>query len=272
MGLRPRGYCTRVLEGVLHACPLRARATKGTPAVPQCAHTFHGTCTDTRKVTSASHARARAARARARRWKRHLRGARTHGLAERTERVCTYHGTHGTAAPIGYYTLSQAGSESTRRGLAAVRPSCALGSGAATRGPRRLAYGTRTVVGAMVRLLHYSQGTRRVLAGYSWARAWNDMGRGSGTGRARHSHRGRTEHEHARGYCQRYRVPHGAGQLRRGAASVLTATCGEGTRTSVRRCVRAHAGVLADTNAPGLARRRTARHRVQGGRTGNSAD
>jgi hypothetical protein len=46
MGLRPTGCWTRVLEGVLHACPLRARATKGTPAVPQCAHTLNGTCTD----------------------------------------------------------------------------------------------------------------------------------------------------------------------------------------------------------------------------------
>ena len=32
---------------------------------------------------------------------------RAHGLTKRTERARTYHGTHGTAAPIGYYTLSQ---------------------------------------------------------------------------------------------------------------------------------------------------------------------
>jgi hypothetical protein len=82
MGLRPRGYWTRVLEGVLHVCPLRARATRGTPAVPQCAHTFHSTCTDTRVVTRDSHAQARAATVRARRWRRHLRGARTHGLTK----------------------------------------------------------------------------------------------------------------------------------------------------------------------------------------------
>jgi hypothetical protein len=211
MGLRPRGYWTRVLEGVLSACRLRARATKGTPAVPQCVHTLNGTCTHTRKVASDSHARTRAARVRARWRKGHLRGARTHGLAKRTERVRTYHGTHGTAAPIRYYLFSQRG--------------------------------------------------RRVLGGDS---------RGSGRRRAGHSQRGRTEYEHARGYCQRYRVPHGAGPLQGAAASVLTARCGEGTRTAVRRCVRAHAGVLADTNGA-LARGRTARHRAHGGRTGHPA-
>ena len=54
-------------RGVLHACPLRARATTGAPAVPQCARTFHGTCTDTRKVTTDSHAPTSAARVRAQR-------------------------------------------------------------------------------------------------------------------------------------------------------------------------------------------------------------
>ncbi len=49
------------------------------------------------------------------------------------------------------------------------------------------------------------------------------------------------------------------------AASILTATCGEGTRTAVRRCV--HAGVLTDTSGPALARMRTARHRARGART-----
>ncbi len=33
-------------------------------------------------------------------------GARTHGLTKHTERVRTYHGTHGTVAPIGYYPVS----------------------------------------------------------------------------------------------------------------------------------------------------------------------
>ena len=80
-----------------------------------------------------------------------------------------------------------------------------------------------------------------------------------------------TENEHARWYCERYRIPHGAGPLQGGAASVRTAACGEGTRTAVRRCVRAHAGVLTDTNGQALARRRTARHRARGGRTGQSA-
>jgi hypothetical protein len=67
MGPRPSGYWTRILEGVLNACPPRARATRGTPAMPQCAHTFHSTWTDTRKLTSDSHAPTRAARVRARR-------------------------------------------------------------------------------------------------------------------------------------------------------------------------------------------------------------
>ncbi len=74
--------------------------------------------------------------------------------------------------------------------------------------------------------------------------------RGSGTGRARHSQQGRAEYEHAMEYCKRYRAPHGAGPLAGAAASVLTAACGEGTRTAVRRCVRAHAAVLTDTNGP----------------------
>jgi hypothetical protein len=65
------------------------------------------------------------------------------------------------------------------------------------------------------------------------------------------------------GYCERYRVPHGAGPLQGAVASVLTATCGEGKSTAVRRCVRAHAGVLTDTNGPALARTRTARHRAR---------
>ncbi len=162
MGLRPRGYWTRVLEGALHVRPLRARPTKGAPAGPQCAHTFHGTCTDTRKLTSDSHARTRAARVRARRRKAHLRGARTQSRTTRTERVHTYHGTHGTAAPIGYCPFSQR-AWNTRRGLTAVRQSCALGSGAGTRGRRRLGYGTRTVVGAGSVFLT----PRRVLGGYS---------------------------------------------------------------------------------------------------------
>jgi hypothetical protein len=120
MGLRPRGHCTRVLEGVLHACPLRARAMKGTPAVPQCAHTFHGTCTHTRKLTSDSHAPTRAARVRARRWKGPLRGARTQGLAKRTGRIRTYNGTARHGGADGVPPLLAAGSESTRRGLAST--------------------------------------------------------------------------------------------------------------------------------------------------------
>jgi hypothetical protein len=48
---------------------------------------------------------------------------------------------------------------------------------------------------SMVRLPHYSQGTRRALAGYLRARAWNDTGRGSGRGRAGHSQRRRAEHK-----------------------------------------------------------------------------
>ncbi len=168
MGLRPRRYWTRVLEGVLHARPLRARATKNTPAVPQCARTFHGMCTDTREVTSDSHAPTRAARVRARRWQGHVRGARTHGLTKRTERVRTYHGTHGTAAPIGYYTFSHR----ARRALGGDSPAAG-----------------------------YSEGTRGVLMGPCVERS----ARGSGTGRAGHSHtRPHEAHEHAMGYCEQY--------------------------------------------------------------------
>jgi hypothetical protein len=192
-------------------------------------------CTDTRNVTSDSHARARAATVRARRWRRHLRGARTRGLTKRTERVRTYHGTHGTAAPIGYKTFSQRGRRVLGGDSRAYGYRGRWGVVRARAGPRRLEQITWNGSRSMVRLPDYSHGTRRVLAGYSWARAWNDMGRGSGTGRAAHSQRVHTEHEHAMGYCQRYRVPHGAGPLPGGAASVLTATCGEGTRTAVRR-------------------------------------
>jgi hypothetical protein len=120
---------------------------------------------------------------------------------------------HGTAAPIGYYTFSQR-ARRVLGGDSRVRQSCALGSDAGTRGPSapriRYSNGSRSTV----RHPQYSKGTRRVLAGYSWARAWNDLRRGSGRGRAAHSHWVLTEYEHARGYCQRYRVPHGAGPLR----------------------------------------------------------
>jgi hypothetical protein len=195
-----------------------------------------------------------------------LRGARTHGLMRRTERVRTYHGTHGTAAPMGYYTFSQAGSESTRRGLTGVRQSCALGSGAGTRGRRRLGCGTRAAVGAWSVFLT----TRRVLGGYSegthgrvrgpiCAGQWNETcaALATGTRRAR---------------AREGVLPTIPSTPRRwatagAAASVLTATCGEGTRTAVRRCVHAHAGVLTDTNGQALARTRTARHRARGGRT-----
>ncbi len=185
------------------------------------------------------------------RWKGHLRGARAHGLTKRTERVRTYHGTHGTAAPIGYYAFSHQGSESTRRGLTSVRQSWALGSGARTRGRRRLGYGTRTVVGAMVRLPEYSQGTRRGLAGYSRARAWTGMRGAAEQGRARHPPRGRTEHEHARGYCKRYRVPHGAGPLP-GLLSAYSRP--RAARARARQCAgacRRTQGCSRNTNGPG---------------------
>ncbi len=199
-------------------------------------------------------------------WRRHLRGARTHGNTERTERVRMHvprHARHGGADTV-LHPLA-AGSVSTRRGPTGVRPSCALGGGAGTRGPRRLGYGTRTAVGAMVRLPHYSQGTRRVLAGYSRARALNDL-RGAVKRAVRGTRIGDSQSTSTRGgTANDTDYPTALGHCRGAAASVLTATCGEGTRTSVRRCVRAHAAVLTDTNGPGLARRRTARHRARGG-------
>ncbi len=149
-------------KGVLHACPLRARATTGAPAVPQCAHTVYGTCTHTRKVPSDSHAPTRAARVRARRWKWHLRGARTHGLTKRTERVRTYHGTHGTAAPIGYYPFSQRARKVLGGDSRAYGNRVRWGAVRARAAARRLGYGTRRVVGTWSVFLT----TRRVLAGY----------------------------------------------------------------------------------------------------------
>ncbi len=114
------------------------------------------------------------------------------------------------------------------------------------------------------------QGTRRVLAGYSWARAWTDL-RGVLEGAVRRTRNKYAQSTSTRGVLERYRLPHGAGPLSGATASVLAATCGEGTRTAVRRCVPAHAGVLTDTSRQALARRRTARRRVRGGRTGDSA-
>jgi hypothetical protein len=104
-----RGCCTRALF-----VPGRREA----PAVPQCAHTFHSTCTDTRTVVT-----------------------HTHGL-----------------------------------------PHC------------------------------FFLTTRRVLGGYSrgtHGHALEQSAQGSGS----------TEYQQARGYCKRYRVPHGAGpQLLQGGA------------------------------------------------------
>jgi hypothetical protein len=177
--------------------------------------------------------------------KGHLRGARTDGLAERTERARTYHGTHGTAAPIGYYAFSQRAWRVLGRGLAGVRRSWALGRGAGTRGPRRLGHGTGTAVGAMVRLREYSQGTRRVLAGYSWARAWADL-RGAVERDVRGTRNGDAQSTSTRGGTANHAEHPRRWATAGAAASVLTAACGEGTLTAVRWCGQARAGVLTD--------------------------
>ena len=166
------------------------------------------------------------------------------------------HARHGGADRV--LPLLAAGSESTRRGLTGVRQSWALGSGAGTRRRRRLGYGTRTVVGAMVRLPDYSQGTRKGTRGVLMGPCVERPARGSGRGRARHSHRGRTEHEHARGYCERYRVPHGAGPLRgrlpaysqpraaRARARQCDGACGR-----TQECLRTPAGRRSHARAAG---------------------
>jgi hypothetical protein len=148
-----------------------------------------------------------------------------------------------------------------------VRPSCALGGGAGTRGPRRLGYGTRTVVGAMVRLAQYSQGTKRVLAGYSWARALNDLRgaveravRGTRNGDSQStSTRGGTANDteyptalrHCGGCCQRTH-----GHVRRGDAH------GSATvRAGARRGAYGHQRSGARTQAHGAASRAWRAHR-----------
>ncbi len=148
---------------MLHACPLLARAIKGTPGVPQCAHTFHSTCTDTRKVTSDSHAPTRAATVRARRWKGHLRRARRHGLTKRTERVRTYHGTLSTAAPMGYYPFSQR----ARRVLGGDSRACGNRVRWGVVRARAAPDASDTVLERQSEQWSFFLTTRRVLGGYS---------------------------------------------------------------------------------------------------------
>jgi hypothetical protein len=148
--------------------------------VPQCAHTFHGTCTDTRKVTSDSHAPTRAARVRAQPWKGPLRGARTHGLATRTERIRTYHGTHGTAAPIGFYHFSQ-------------RARRVLGGDSRANGDR-VRSGVVPARGAPAPRIRYSKGSRRMVLGarrgaYGHQRAGARKQAHGAASRARRAHR-----------------------------------------------------------------------------------
>jgi hypothetical protein len=128
---------------------------------------------------------------------------------------------------------------------------------------RRLGYGTGTIVGAWSVFLTthrvlggYSRGTHGPVRGMIWG--------GVVEGDVRGTRNGDAEHEHAKEYCIRYRIPNGDGPKPGAAASELTATCGEITHTGVRRCVHRH------QRAEALARRRTARHRARGGRTGNS--
>jgi hypothetical protein len=137
----------------------------------------------------------------------------THGLTKRTGRARTYQGTarHGGADRVP--PLLAAGSESTRRGLAGVRPSCALGSGAGTRGRRRLGYSTRTVVGARSVFLT----PRRVLGGYSRVthgpvRGTICAGQWNGTCAALAWVL--TEHKHARGTANDTEYPTALGHCR----------------------------------------------------------
>ena len=146
---------------------------------------------------------------------------------------------HPLAGGVGEYSEGTRG----RTAIVCAREWCGHARPAAPR--IRYSNGSRSNGLSSSLLAGYSEGTRGVLTGP----CVEPSARGSGRRRAGHSQRGRTEYEHARGYCQRYRVPHGAGPLPGAAAGVLTATCGEGTRTSVRRCVRAHAGALTDTSA-----------------------
>jgi hypothetical protein len=246
-------------RGVLHARPLRARATEGTPAVPQCAHTFHGTCTGTRKLTIDSHAPTRAARVRARRRKGELgrcSHTRPHGAHWASTHV-PRHARQGGADRVLH--LLAAGVESTRRGLAGVRRSCALGSGAGTRGPPRLGYGTRTAVGARSVFLTtrrvlggYSRGTHGPVRGMTCAGQWNGPCGALATG----THKARAREGVLPTIPSTPRRWAAAGGL---LPAYIAATCGEGTRTAVRRCVhvRAHAAVRTDTDGPALARTRT---------------
>jgi hypothetical protein len=144
-----------------------------------------------------------------------LRGARIHGLTKRTERVRTYHGMtrHGIAAPIGYYPFSQRARRVLGGDSRAYGDRVRSGVVRARAAPPRLGYGTwnrsRSNGPSSSVLAGYSEGTRGVLMGPCVERS----AQGRGTGRAAHSQSGRTELEHARGYCQRYRVPHSAGPL-----------------------------------------------------------
>ncbi len=164
------------------------------------------------------------------------------GLTKRTERVRTYHGTHGAAAPIGYYAFSQGtrrllGGDSTAYGNRVC-----MGVVRARAAARRLGYGTRTVVvGAWSVFLT----TRRVLGGYSRrthgrVRGMICAGQWKGTcgALATETHRARARN----GVLRTIPSTPRRCATRGAAASVLAATCGEGTRTAVRQCVRVHAG------------------------------
>jgi hypothetical protein len=192
-----------------------------------------------------------------------VRGARTHGLAKRTERVRTYHGTARHGGADGALHRLAAGSESTRRGLAGVRQSCALGNGAGTRGRRRLGCGTQMVVGA----LSVFQTTRRVLGGYS--RGTHGPVRGTLCAGQWNGPCGvLTEYEHAMGYCERYRVRHGAAPLPRGCCQRTQAHVRRGhahgsatVRARIRRGAYGHQRAGARTHAQAAASRARRAHR-----------
>jgi hypothetical protein len=182
MGLRPRGYCKRVLEGVLSACSLRARATKGTPDVPQCAHTFHPSMVRVRilETSLATHTHRPVLRRYA-----HGGGRGTSAVLAHTasrSALSEYARTmaqHGTAAPFGYYPFSQrawrvlAGDSrayGNRVRWGGVRARAAPGASDAVlerqSEPWSVLLTTRTVLGG------YSRGTHGTLRGMTCAGQW----------------------------------------------------------------------------------------------------
>jgi hypothetical protein len=151
---------------------------------------------------------------------------------------------HPLAGGVGEYSEGTRG----RTAIVCAREWCGHARPPAPR--IRYSNGSRSNGPSSPLLAGYSEGTRGVLTGP----CVEPSARGSGRRRAGHSQRVLTEHEHARGYCQRYRVPHGAAPLQGG--------CCQRTRGHVRR---GHAHGSATVRAG--ARRGAYGHQRAGGRT-----